>query len=72
MPLTTSKSYAKKITVSGTDTYIGQAALGSAQASAVWRAKKISVSGSDTVITWADGNDNYDNSASDLTSLSYS
>ena len=63
--------FATKVTVSGTTTYVAQAAIGSAQSSAVWRAKKIDES-SGTVITWADGNANFDNQADDLASLSYS
>lgn len=64
--------YAVKITTSGTTTYIGKATVGSSQASAVWQAKKIAVSGGDTTITFADGNANFDNVATDLTALSYS
>lgn len=69
----TSGVSATKITVSGDYTYIGKAAPGSAQSAAVWQCKKIdaSVAGT-TVITWADGNGNFDNIATDLTSLTYS
>ena len=67
-----SKDVAAKITVSGTTTYVAKAAVGSAESAASWQAKKITVSGSDTTITWADGNTNYDNIATDLTALSYS
>jgi len=68
----TSDAVATKITVSGDDTYIGIAPPGTAQATAKWQCKKISVSGSDTTITWADGDSEFDNVATDLTSLSYS
>jgi hypothetical protein len=68
----TSKQVAKKITVSGDNTYIAIAPIGTSQATAGWQAKKIAVSGGDTTITWADGNANFDNVATDLTSLSYS
>jgi len=68
----TSKLVAKKITVSGDNTYIAIAPIGTAQATAGWQAKKIAVSGGTTVITWADGNANFDNIATDLTSLNYS
>ena len=68
----TSGLTAKKITVSGTTTYVASAPIGSAQASAVWQVKKIAVSGSDYLITWADGNSNFDNVATDLTTLTYS
>lgn len=63
--------FAKKITVIGTTTYIAAAPIGSLQSSAVWQVKKIAVSGSDTIITWADGNNNFDNIATDLTILNY-
>lgn len=63
---------AKKITVSGSDTYVACAPVGTAQATAGWQVKKINVTGGDTVITWADGNTNFDNSAVDLTALDYS
>ena len=66
------KNYAKKITTVGTTTYIAIAPVGSAQNKAVWQAKKIAVSGGDTVITWASGNDNFDKTATNLPSLSYS
>lgn len=62
----------KKITVSGTTVYVACAPIGTAQASATWQAKKIATSGNDTTITWADGNANFDNVATDLTALTYS
>ncbi len=68
----TKPAYASKITVSGNYTYIAKAPAGSAQASAVWQAKRIEVSGSDTTTTWANGDTNFDNVATDLTTLTYS
>jgi len=68
---TTDTKYATKITESGTATYIAKATPGSAQSSAVWQVQKIDES-SGTVITWADGNANFDNVATDLTALTYS
>lgn len=62
---------ARKVTVDGTTTYVAIAAPGSAQASAVWQACKVDES-SGVVITWADGDANFDNVATDLTALSYS
>ena len=64
---------AKKITVVSSVTYIASAKPGTAQASALWQVKKIdeSVAGT-TVITWANGDANFDNVATDLTTLSYS
>lgn len=61
---------ATKITTSGTTTYIGIAAPGTAQSTAKWQCKKISVSGSDTLIQWADSA-NFSQAATDLTILTY-
>lgn len=52
--------------------YVGTAATGSGEGSAVWKIKKITISGTVTSITWADGNGNYDNVWSNRASLSYS
>jgi hypothetical protein len=66
-------NYATKITTVGSVTYVAIAPIGTGQTEAKWQAKKIdqSVAGT-TVVTWADGNDAFDNIATDLTSLSYS
>ena len=63
--------YAIKITEDGTDTYIAYAIPGSTEADEVWRAMKLDAS-SGLVITYADGDNNFDNVATDLTVLSYS
>ena len=65
--------YSQKITEVGAITYIATAIPGSVESDSVWRVKKIdcSVAGL-TIFTWADGNDNYDNEATDLTALTYS
>lgn len=67
------QAMATKITVSGDYTYIGKAKPGTAQATAKWQCKKIdqSVAGT-TVITWCDGDAEYNNTATDLTALTYS
>lgn len=66
-------SLAMKITESGSYTYFAFAAPGTAQATNKWQAFRIDESVSGTMaITWADGNANFDNVATDLTSLSYS
>lgn len=36
-----------------------------------WQVKKIEASGANRVITWADGNAEFDNVATDLTALTY-
>lgn len=58
---------ALKITTSGTATYIGQAAVGTAQSTAKWQCFKYD-SG---VLTYADSDSEYDNVATDLTALTY-
>lgn len=61
----------KKITTSGSITYIGVAAPGTPQATAKWRCKKIDATdANNTVITWADGG-NFSQVATDLTALTY-
>lgn len=71
--LTGGGALAKKITVDGTSTYIATAQPGTVQSAASWQVQHIdeSVAGT-TLITWADGNANFDNVATDLTVLSYS
>jgi hypothetical protein len=65
------ENYAVKVTVVGTVTYIGTAPIGTSPADAKWQAKKIDET-TGTVITWADGDDAFDNLATDLTTLTYS
>lgn len=60
-----------KITVVGTVTYIGVAAPGTAQSTAKWQCQKIDET-TGVIITWADGNSEFDNVATDLTALTYS
>lgn len=62
---------ALKITVVGSVTYIAKAAPGTLEATDRWQCKKIDET-SGTVVTWADGDSNYDNVATDLTALTYS
>ncbi len=56
---------------SATVSYIGQAVTGSSTATAVWRIKKMDTT-SGIVITWADGNPNFDNIWDNRASLTYS
>lgn len=55
---------------SATVTYIGEATIGSATSSAVWRIKKMDTT-SGIVITWADSNENFDNVWDNRASLTY-
>lgn len=48
--------------------YVCKAAIGSSLSSAVWQIKKVDAS-SGVVVTWCGGNANYDNSATDLTTV---
>lgn len=57
-----------KVQTSGNYTYVGEAPVGTAEATAKWRARRIDVDGN---VLWADGNSKFDNAASDLTSLTY-
>lgn len=52
-------------------TYIGEAAIGSTASQLVWQIIKIDES-SGLLLTWADGNDYFDNSWDNRASLSYS
>lgn len=61
---------AVKITSSGTATYIGQSAPGTAEATTKWQCMKYDTSTGK--LTYADGNANFDNAATDLTALTYS
>lgn len=56
---------------SSTVTYIGKAAPGASAGASVWQIMKIDTS-SGTSITWADGDDNYDNEWDERANLSYS
>jgi len=69
--LASTQNYAIKITYVGTVTYVAKAAINSTQNSAVWQVLKMDET-TGLVITWADGNANFDNVATDLTALSYS
>lgn len=64
-------SMAMKVTVSGDITYMAFAKPGTSQSTAKWQAMKIDTS-SGVVKTYADGDSNFDNIATDLTALTYS
>ncbi len=56
---------------SSTVNYVGEASFGSNTADACWRIKKITITGASLSITWADGNDAFDNVWDNRTSLTY-
>jgi hypothetical protein len=62
---------ATKIEVSGKITYIAMAAPGTTEDTAKWQCKAIDET-TGVVITWADGDANFDNLATDISSLDYS
>lgn len=64
-------NWALKLTTSGSITYVAKAPLRTLQSDPLWQAKKIDET-TGLVITWADGDDNFDNVATDLTALTYS
>jgi hypothetical protein len=57
---------------SGTITYFGQAAPGTATSAASWRIQRMSVSGTVTTFQYADGNLNFDNVWDNRAALTYS
>jgi hypothetical protein len=57
---------------SATVTYVGKAATGSAEGSAVWQIQRLTESSGDLTVEWADGNDSFDNVWTNRASLSYS
>lgn len=54
----------------GTRTYIGNAAIGSAESASVWQIKVLDTPGLTKL--WADGNDNFDNVWDDRATVTYS
>lgn len=68
-----SSSYATRFDDAGSlISYIGKAAIASATSSAVWQIQKMDETGGDVVITWADGDDSFNNIWDNRASLSYS
>lgn len=62
--------YIYKLQTSGSFIYIGKAIVGATQDQAVWQAFRFPTG--DGQSQYADGNDNFDNIATDLTVLTYS
>lgn len=56
---------------SSTETYVGEASIGSDESANVWRIKKLVTSGTILYIKWADGNQSFDNAWSNRASLTY-
>ena len=53
-------------------TYIGTAKIGAVTSEAIWQIIKVTVSGNTETITYADGNDDFDNVWDDRATLTYS
>ena len=51
--------------------YIGKATIGSATSDPVWQIQKMDETGGDVVITWADGDDSFNNIWDNRSSLTY-
>lgn len=66
------KKYAIFGIVSGSITYVAKAVVGASTANSVWQVMKMNETSGFPIITWADGNENFDNVATDLTALSFS
>lgn len=62
-------NYTTRIETVGTLTYIGNAAIGSSEANAVWQIKRLETPGLTKL--WADGNDLFDNIWANRASLGY-
>jgi hypothetical protein len=60
----------KKIITDGAYTYICSAPPGADEATAVWQIKRVD-SSNGAKIMWCDGDDNFDNIATDPTGLNY-
>lgn len=70
---TTTTNYATRVDDTTTEnvTYLGKASIGSATSGALWQIQKIDETAG-TIITWADGNDSFDNIWDNRASLTYS
>lgn len=66
------RKYAVRIDEQGTTTYFGYALPGAATNRPEWQVFRMVESGADSIITYADGNENFDNIWDNRASLSYS
>jgi len=64
-------SKALRIDNQGVVVYIGEAATKASDSAAMWRIRKLETDASVFLITWADGNELYDNVWDDRASLTY-
>lgn len=54
-----------------TEMYVGEAPIGSSEVASVWRIKKLLSTDSTISLSWADGNQAFDNVWGNRTSLTY-
>lgn len=66
-----SANYATRTDEDGSTTYVGKAAIGSATSSAVWQIFKVVDTSGDLAVSWADGDDGFDNIWDNRASLTY-
>lgn len=62
---------ARKILEDGANTYICTAEPGTAYATRGWQIKRVNETGTLTLVTWADGDNRFDNVATDPTAHNY-
>lgn len=58
--------------VDANTTFIAEAEPGTASSDSRWKAKRMKKTGTVTKITWADGNNKFDNIGDDIRNLTYS
>jgi hypothetical protein len=71
MPETLTGPLAIQLDDTGGTTYIGEASPGSLTSASAWRIKRVVETGPDSVITWADGDSDFDNIWDNRLSLTY-
>jgi hypothetical protein len=59
-----------KVYISGTTLYVCKALVGTTLSEEKWQISKIVTSETSVAITWANGNEYYDNAATDLSAVS--
>ena len=67
----TDPNYASQIYVSGDYTWVLKAVPGTQASASAWQAQQVLSLSGNTFVTWADGNDAFDNLGSAYASLSY-
>lgn len=64
--------YSLRVDQADTDTlYVGESPIGSLESNAVWRIKRVLTNGTITTLSWADGNQYFDNVWDNRLTLTY-